>query len=465
MSTFRVAVHLAPTARLIIGTKSQLLSLYSSVLNTHFDSEHNHKFEYYSNSIHTTLQSFENKVSRNMTSIRGDLIQDVAASNCKPGQTQITVLVESEQDARIAGLALARNWPIYNRKASPKVYEISVDFQSAAKLNIDMAELNVLAQGVRQTQDLMDRPCAELRVSNFVTEARQLVARLDSKQVSIKIIQGVELNEQGFGGLWGVGKGASSDLPALVILSYTPEKVEKTVALVGKGIVYDTGGLSIKPTNGMCGMKHDMGGAAVVFSAFESIVKQKLNHKVYALLCLAENAVGPESFRNDDILLMHSGKTVEINNTDAEGRLVLGDGVSYASKVLQVDSIINVATLTGAQMIVTGVKHAGVVTALESTEQAVIKAGKETGDLVFPMIYAPQILMEQFDSKVADLKNSVKDRLIPSSSCAAHFVEAHLAKEYKGEWLHVDIAGPGSSKERGTGFGVALLYQLVKNMK
>jgi probable aminopeptidase NPEPL1 len=154
------------------------------------------------------------------------------------------------------------------------------------------------------------------------------------------------LDKLGFGGIYGVGKSAATP-PALVILSYVPTTASKSIALVGKGIVYDTGGLSLKSTASMCTMKHDMGGAAGVFSAFEIIVKQKINISVYCLLCLAENAIGPNAMRNDDILYMYSGKTVEVNNTDAEGRLVLGDGVSYASKHLNVDVIVDMATLTG----------------------------------------------------------------------------------------------------------------------
>jgi len=213
----------------------------------------------------------------------------------------------------------------------------------------------------------------------------------------------------------------------------------------------------------MSHMKADMGGAAAVLNSFATIVQNKLNVRVHALLCLAENAIGPKAFRNDDILHMYSGKTVEINNTDAEGRIVLGDGVAYASKNLNPNIIIDIATLTGAQLVNTGIVHAGILTPLEDTEQRAINAGKKTGDLVFPFLYARELLISTFDSKVADMKNSVSDRANAQASCAGHFVESHLHADYKGEWLHVDIAGPSFQSDRATGYGTALLYQITKD--
>ena len=203
-----------------------------------------------------------------------------------------------------------------------------------------------VCNAIRQTQLLMDTPPEQMRVSHMVEEARTLVASFKSPFTSVEVIRGTELKDKGFGGIYGVGKGAS-DPPALVILSYKPTGASKTVALVGKGIIYDTGGLSIKQTSSMCEMKFDKGGACAIMNAFGVLVQQKTGLNVHAVLCLAENAVGPDSFRNDDILSMYSGLNVEINNTDAEGRLVLGDGVAYASKHLKPDVILDMATLTG----------------------------------------------------------------------------------------------------------------------
>lgn len=197
-------------------------------------------------------------------------------------------------------------------------------------------------------------------------------------------------------------------------------------------------------------MKCDMGGSAAILGAFIALATTGYKHRLHALLCLAENAVGPQSYRNDDILTMYSGKTVEINNTDAEGRLVLADGVAYASKHLSPDYIIDMATLTGAQSFATGNVHSGVLSNDEELEKVFVEAGKMSGDLTFPLLYAPELLgvEKQFASEVADMKNSVKDRGNASSSAAGHFIEEHLVgekwkwnttEEVKGKWAHVRV--------------------------
>ena len=179
---------------------------------------------------------------------------------------------------------------------------------------------------------------------------------------------------------------------------------------------------------------------------------------------LVENAIGPTAYRPDDILDMHSGHTVEVNNTDAEGRIVLGDAASYLGRNYKVDLIVDMATLTGAQLIATGNRHAGIVSNREGLETAAVAAGLESGDMTFPMPFAPEVFQNEFRSKVADMKNSVADRMNAQSSCAAQFVYSHI-DDLDIPWLHVDIAGPASRDERGTGFGVALVATLAKNLK
>ena len=238
-----------------------------------------------------------------------------------------------------------------------------------------------------------------------------------------------------------------------------PPGARRTLAWVGKGIVYDTGGLSLKGKDGMPGMKADMGGAAAVTGAFFAAVRAGYGQNLHALLCLAENAIGPQAVRPDDIIKLYSGKTVEINNTDAEGRLVLGDGVAHAVKHLQPDAIVDLATLTGAQLVATGRRHAAIVANDDGIEARAMRSGKRSGDLVHPLPYCPEFYRKEFESKVADMKNSVKDRANAQSSCAAQFIAEHLG-DFDGQWLHVDLAGPASAEERGTGFGVALLVDM-----
>ena len=180
------------------------------------------------------------------------------------------------------------------------------------------------------------------------------------------------------------------------------------MAMVGKGIVYDTGGLSLKVGGGMVGMKSDCGGAAAMLGAFEAAAGGEGGRlrRLDLVLCLAENSIGPSALRNDDIITFKSGRTCEINNTDAEGRLVLADGVARACLGGDRPSlVVTMATLTGAQMVATGKTFAAAVTDDEDTEVRVVRAGRRSGDLVHPLPYCPEVFNPEFKSQVADSKN------------------------------------------------------------
>lgn len=331
----------------------------------------------------------------------------------------------------------------------------------------NLATIQQTADIVQLTQRLVNAPTNLLDTVTFGKIARLWVDKLEKmgKNVQCKAIEGEELNEEGYGGVYGTGK-AGEHPPSLVILSYKPilesgMDPQDKIALVGKGIVYDTGGLAIKSREGMCGMKRDMGGAAAVFGGFLSLVLADAKVEISCLLCLADNAIGSKAQRNDDIIILKSGNSVEINNTDAEGRLVLSDGVYHASALLPTipNIIVDMATLTGAQGIATGKHHAAIYSNSEEAEHMFVKAGKESGNLCFPVLYCPEFHKPEFTSDFADAKNSVSNRSNAQVSCAAHFIEQNLHKSFKGKWVHIDLASPATFKTRATGFGVALLFQ------
>jgi probable aminopeptidase NPEPL1 len=388
------------------------------------------------------------------------------------GRTAVVLALEDPAHAFAAGCAVARCLPLYSRKqpsppetaGAPPASEpaVAVAFlapaPSEAAPTAGAAPLERIAhaaESIRLAARLVDTPTADLHTDAFVDEALALAEDLGAR---VDVIRGEELAASGFGGLWGVGK-AAVHKPALVVLSHEPAGATRTLAWVGKGIVYDTGGLALKGRENMVGMKGDMAGAAAVLGAFAAAVRLKHGDRVHGLLCLAENAIGPEATRNDDVLAMYSGKSVEVNNTDAEGRLVLADGVAYAVKHLQPDVVVDLATLTGAQLVATGRRHAGIVSNDEDLEAETCRAGRSSGDLAFPLPYVPEFYRREFRSEVADLKNSVKDRSNAQSSCAAQFIAEHLG-DYAGKWLHVDMAGPADAEDRATGYGVALLLDL-----
>jgi probable aminopeptidase NPEPL1 len=363
----------------------------------------------------------------------------------------------------------------------------------------DLSRLPTLADSTALAARIVDAPTNLMHTHALVAEARavfeearkKMRARGDgSGRVELTVLRGEQLRERGLGLLWGVGK-AAVHKPALVVLSLIPDPPAAepgaargggappgaSTALVGKGIVYDTGGLSIKGKTFMPGMKRDCGGAAACLGAWRAAALAppgRLRGPLHALLCLAENAVGPASTRPDDVHVGFSNRTVEINNTDAEGRLVLGDGVAYAATELGCDRIFTCATLTGAQGIATGKRHCAVYTNDGAWEASVCRLGRRTGELAHPVPFCPEFWRHEFRSAVADMTNNVKDRGNAQVSCAAQFIFNHLPDQGWEEgndagrvFVHLDIAFPSfdKSSERATGFGVALLSHMAEQGK
>ncbi|XP_058058812.1 probable aminopeptidase NPEPL1 [Anopheles bellator] len=407
------------------------------------------------------------KASRHNTASRAHAITKLIQSKTT-GVSESIVLVCEKKDLLASACAVARAFPLYSRKTSKLVAAeppptVHVEFllvgDDPASTEITEEDVQTLANvtvGIRLTARIVDAPCNEMNVSGFLAEVEAIAQELG---IDAKTIRGTELNEKGFGGIYGVGK-AALDPPALAVLSYEPEGATETVAWVGKGIVFDTGGLSIKGKTAMPGMKRDCGGAAAILGGFYTAVKSGFRQNLHAVFCLAENSVGPEATRPDDIHKLYSGSTVEINNTDAEGRLVLADGVVYADRDLKANIILDMATLTGAQGIATGKYHGAILTNSDDWEAKALEIGRRTGDLLSPVPYCPELHFSEFTSAIADMKNSVMDRGNAQVSCAGLFVGAHLGFDYGGSWLHIDMASPVHNGERATGYGVALLAGL-----
>mmetsp|Transcript_402 Transcript_402/g.443 ORF Transcript_402/g.443 Transcript_402/m.443 type:complete len:517 (+) Transcript_402:123-1673(+) len=415
--------------------------------------------------------------SRHNTPARSHAVGNVVKAHKSSENTIVIVVPSSEDRAYAQAVAVGRQFPLFSLKSgdaassstSIKV-DVVINFPSNSQ-NIAhiVSSSQSTIEGVRLAQKLVDSPPNILHSDAYVEICRSVAESLKSE---IRVIQGKDLKDQGFGGLYGVGQ-AAEHAPALVVLSYYPPSTtasadSSSVCLVGKGIIYDTGGLSIKtPTTSMAGMKIDMAGSAAVLGAFATAVSLgNLKKPLHGLLCIAENSIGPNATRPDDIHTLLSGKTVEVNNTDAEGRLVLSDGVFYAHKFLHANVIVDIATLTGAQGIATGKNHGAIYCNSDELEGLAVASGKYTGDLTFPIPYVPEFYRNEFRSVVADMKNSVADRSNAQSSCAGQFIGNHLEEFLNkgGQWLHVDMASPASSGERATGYGVALLYELTRRL-
>ncbi len=376
-------------------------------------------------------------------------------NNARGPRNVVVAMLDDASHAVSAVCAIARSLPAFSaRSKQGEGTTIAMIVGPDGPIATD--GFDTIAQGVRFAAELVDTPPDVLGPNEFVRRAR-VVAELSG--VSVHVLRRDQLVQQGLGGIAGVGRAAEQE-PALVVLDWAPEGATQRMCWVGKGITYDTGGLSLKTKTGMPGMKSDMGGAAAVLAAFQAAVKRKANLRLTAILCIAENAIGSGAIRPDDVLHMYSGKTVEVNNTDAEGRLCLGDGVAWAVKHRDPEVLIDMATLTGAQGVATGKAHGALYCNDEALERRAIAAGRSSGDLVHPLPYAPELYRKEFASTVADMKNSVKDRSNAQSSCAGQFVGNHLG-DYDKPWLHIDMAAPSRSGPRATGFGVGLLLTLA----
>ena len=307
-----------------------------------------------------------------------------------------------------------------------------------------------VSDAVALVKDLVSIPAEWLGPADFAERAAASVAELP---VVVEVLDETALLAGGYGGILGVGQGSDRP-PRLVRLSYAPEGAERHVALVGKGITFDTGGLSLKPAASMVGMKYDMCGAATALAVLRAVAAIGAPTRVTAWLCIADNMPSGRATRPGDVLRMLDGTTVEVLNTDAEGRLVLADGIAAASRE-RPDVIVDVATLTGAITIALGTRHAGVM-GEDAAVAEYLAAADEVGELAWSLPL-PAHMVDELDSPIADLQNAKIGDPAGGSLFAGLFLQRFVGRAGDGPdagripWVHLDIAGVGMNK--GAGFG------------
>ncbi|AGS69106.1 multifunctional aminopeptidase A [Streptomyces collinus Tu 365] len=323
-----------------------------------------------------------------------------------------------------------------------------------------VARAVAVSEELNRARDLINMPPNDLTPQAFAGVAQ---AAAKEHGIKIQVLDDKALVKGGYGGLLGVG-GGSAATPRLVKLSYSHPKADKHLAFVGKGITYDSGGISLKPAGHNETMKCDMSGAAAVFAAVVAASRLGLRVNVTGWLALAENMPSGTAVRPGDVLRMYSGKTVEVLNTDAEGRLVLADALWAASQE-KPDAIVDVATLTGAMMLALGSRTFGIMANDDSFRTAVYEAAEEVGEPAWPMPL-PEHLRKGMDSTVADIAN-MGERM------GGGLVAGLFLREFVGEgitWAHLDIAGPafneggpfGYTPKGGTGSAVRTLVRLAE---
>lgn len=393
-----------------------------------------------------------------------------ATIGAKLGKVKTTVLVDRHPLAAQIALGLALrgyNFDVYKSRKSdddasettqkPQVTIMSADPEALAR---EAACGAALAEGVFFTRDLVNEPANILTTSDF---ADRLLA-MRELGLQVEVLDEPELEKLGMRALLGVGQGSETPTK-VVVMRWNGNGDEAPLALVGKGVVFDTGGISIKPAAGMEEMTMDMGGAGVVAGVMRTLALRRAKANVVGLVGLVENMPDGRAQRPGDIVKSMKGDTIEIVNTDAEGRLVLADVLWYAQEQFKPKAVINLATLTGAVIVALGHDHAGVFSNDDALSNALLKAADAEGEGAWRLPLAP-CYDSLIKSRLADMKNS--GGRSAGSITAAQFLQRFIKPDQP--WAHIDIAGvalpPSGTKlapKGATGWGVMTLDRLIRD--
>lgn len=320
------------------------------------------------------------------------------------------------------------------------------------------------AWGVNFARDLVNTIPDEATPTYLADKAQQLAEEL---KMECSIYDEHYLQNEGMNAFYAVSK-ASIHPPRLIHLSYKPKNAKMRVALVGKGLTYDSGGLSLKPADHMVTMKADKSGAAAVLGIIAAITKLNLNVEVHSIVGATENMIGGNAFKPDDVLRARNGVTIEVRNTDAEGRLVLSDCLCYAQD-LKPDYIIDLATLTGACTVALGEYSTGVLGYNEKLKKTFVKTAAKSGEYAVSLPFNRH-LRKLIDSKIADICNIGSARY-GGAITAGLFLGEFINDEYKDKWIHLDIAGPAYIEKEwdinpfgASGAGVRMVVEFIKHL-
>lgn len=364
----------------------------------------------------------------------------------------------------VEGLLLGSyNFDVYKAdKKKAKTLNVTCISDNLSKFKKSVSKAESVINGVVFTRDLVNEPANTLTPAEY---AKRVKSEFKGTEVSVKVFDEKELEKRKMNAILSVGK-ASTNLPRLIIAHYKPKtKAKKKIVLVGKGVTYDTGGLSIKPTNGMLEMKADMAGSAAVFGIIKSAYLLNYPIEILGIVPAVENAISGNAYKPGDVISTASGKTIEVKDTDAEGRIVLADALEYAS-AQKPDEIIDFATLTGAVAVALGLFTAGIFTKNERMSKDLLEAGKITYEHTWRLPFWDEY-NKLIESKIADVSNLGPrwGGAITAGKFLEHFVEKKIP------WTHIDLAGPALShdltnytKDYCTGYGVRLIAKYLEKI-
>ena len=409
----------------------------------------------------------ERKSSDEIRSSSAVMIKAIKSSNYT--SIALDVISTGTLTALVEGIVLGA-YEFNEYKSKPK--ELTIKEVSLASNELAFEELNslfndamIVAKATCFTRDIVNTAPQELHPQSMVDLAKKLAS---DNSLECNILQEEDLAKENMNAMLAVGR-ASIHGSALIHLSYKPKSPKKIISLVGKGLTYDSGGLSLKPATSMVTMKMDKAGACGVLGMIKAASELKLDVEVHAFIGAVENMIGGNAYKPDDILVSRSGTTIEVRNTDAEGRLVLADVLTYAQDTVKADGIFDFATLTGACMVALGQYTTGLMGHSHKLKHDFSKAGSESGELIGSLPFNRH-LKKLLKSEIADISN-VSSKPYGGAITAGLFLDKFIKEENKNKWMHFDIAGSAYTESSwdcnvygGTGAGVRLMSEYLKNI-
>ena len=415
----------------------------------------------------TLFCGIDSKSNDDIRSASASMIKTLKAANYD--NAKISVVNNDALFGLVEGIVLG-GYEFNDYKSKPKTSTLQDIYLSSNSLDHKQLEKTfneaiIIANATSFTRDIVNTAPQEMHPQTMVTLAEKLAKE---NNLECNVLQEDALEKENMGAMLAVGR-ASIHGSALIHLSYKPKNPKKIISLVGKGLTYDSGGLSLKPATSMVTMKMDKAGACAILGIIKAVSELKLDVEVHAFVGAVENMIGGDAYKPDDILISKSGTTIEIRNTDAEGRLVLADVLTYAQESVDADQLFDFATLTGACMVALGQYTTGVMGHSSKLKHDFSKAGTRSGELVGSLPFNKH-LKKLLKSEIADISNTAS-KPYGGAITAGLFLDKFIKDENKNRWLHFDIAGSAYTESSwdcnvygGTGAGVRLMSNYLKNI-
>ncbi len=404
----------------------------------------------------------ENKESDSLRAAAAAAIRTFKKSNFE----HLRIAVDKKSVRSIVEGLLLGNYEFTKYKSEPKTKKIKIELVSPKKKELKslFEEALTIAEATNFTRDIVNTTPQDINPKTFAELAKKLAK---SNGLECTILEQKELEKEKCNAMLAVGR-ASVHSPRLIHLAYRPKNPKKVITLVGKGLTYDSGGLSLKPATSMVTMKMDKAGASAVLGMIKAVSELKLDVEVHAFIGAVENMIGGNAYKPDDVLKSRSGTTIEVRNTDAEGRLVLADVLDYAQeKVKKCDYIFDFATLTGACMVALGQYTTGIMGHSSKLKHEVSFAAQRSGELVGSLPFNRH-LKKLLKSEIADICN-IASKPYGGAITAGLFLDRFIKEENKEKWMHFDIAGSAYTESPwdvnnygATGAGVRMAVEFIK---